>query len=142
MDEVLTPDSSRFWPVEGLVEGENPPSLDKQFVRDWLEQVTIDGKPWNKKPPPPALPERAWSRRRRALSARARRCCADGVCEFNQRENVDESSERDCSCCGALSLSSLATGAWAKEDKATKQAEVVKSHGRGAGTLLARPSRS
>jgi phosphoribosylaminoimidazole-succinocarboxamide synthase len=56
MDEVLTPDSSRFWPAAGVVEGTNPPSLDKQPVRDWLEQVTIDGKPWNKKPPPPALP--------------------------------------------------------------------------------------
>ncbi|MDO9088918.1 MAG: phosphoribosylaminoimidazolesuccinocarboxamide synthase, partial [Burkholderiaceae bacterium] len=39
MDEVLTPDSSRFWPVEGYAEGINPPSYDKQFVRDWLEQV-------------------------------------------------------------------------------------------------------
>ena len=43
MDEVLTPDSSRYWPVEGYAEGSNPPSYDKQFVRDWLEQATIDG---------------------------------------------------------------------------------------------------
>ena len=61
MDEVLTPDSSRFWPVEGyeaaFKEGRNPPSYDKQFVRDWLEQATVDGKPWAKKPPAPALPE-------------------------------------------------------------------------------------
>nr|WP_315236246.1 phosphoribosylaminoimidazolesuccinocarboxamide synthase [uncultured Albidiferax sp.] len=56
MDEVLTPDSSRFWPVEGYVEGTNPPSYDKQFVRDWLEQVQIDGKPWNKTPPAPRVP--------------------------------------------------------------------------------------
>ena len=56
MDEVLTPDSSRFWPLEGLVEGSNPPSYDKQFVRDWLEQVQIDGEPWNKQAPAPALP--------------------------------------------------------------------------------------
>jgi phosphoribosylaminoimidazole-succinocarboxamide synthase len=56
MDEVLTPDSSRFWPVAGYREGGNPPSYDKQFVRDWLEQATVDGKPWNKKPPAPALP--------------------------------------------------------------------------------------
>ncbi|MBC7715839.1 MAG: phosphoribosylaminoimidazolesuccinocarboxamide synthase [Pseudorhodobacter sp.] len=61
MDEVLTPDSSRFWPLEGLV-GEdsaasvNPASYDKQFVRDWLEQVRIDGQPWNKQAPAPALP--------------------------------------------------------------------------------------
>jgi phosphoribosylaminoimidazole-succinocarboxamide synthase len=56
MDEVLTPDSSRFWPVAGYREGGNPPSYDKQFVRDWLEQATVDGKPWNKKPPAPTLP--------------------------------------------------------------------------------------
>jgi phosphoribosylaminoimidazole-succinocarboxamide synthase len=56
MDEVLTPDSSRFWPQASVVEGSNPPSLDKQPVRDWLEQVTIDGAPWHKKPPPPPLP--------------------------------------------------------------------------------------
>ena len=57
MDEVLTPDSSRFWPVEGYAEGGNPPSYDKQFVRDWLEAVKIDGLPWNKRAPAPALPE-------------------------------------------------------------------------------------
>ena len=56
MDEVLTPDSSRYWPVESYVEGSNPPSYDKQFVRDWLEQVQIDGKPWNKTPPAPRVP--------------------------------------------------------------------------------------
>ena len=56
MDEVLTPDSSRFWPVEGYREGANPPSYDKQFVRDWLEQATVDGRPWNKQAPAPALP--------------------------------------------------------------------------------------
>ncbi len=60
MDEVLTPDSSRFWPVEGygsaFERGDNPPSYDKQFVRDWLEQATVDGRPWPKKAPAPALP--------------------------------------------------------------------------------------
>jgi len=60
MDEVLTPDSSRFWPIEGYEaafrEGRNPPSYDKQFVRDWLEQATVDGKPWGKKAPAPTLP--------------------------------------------------------------------------------------
>ena len=55
MDEVLTPDSSRFWPVEGYREGINPPSYDKQFVRDWLESVRIDGKPWGKTAPAPML---------------------------------------------------------------------------------------
>ena len=51
MDEVLTPDSSRFWPAESYREGSNPPSFDKQFVRDWLEQ-----QPWNKTAPAPRLP--------------------------------------------------------------------------------------
>ena len=61
MDEVLTPDSSRYWPVEGyaaaLASGSNPPSFDKQFVRDWLEQAMVDGKPWNKTAPAPRLPQ-------------------------------------------------------------------------------------
>jgi phosphoribosylaminoimidazole-succinocarboxamide synthase len=56
MDEVLTPDSSRFWPAESYQEGINPPSFDKQFVRDWLEQVQVDGKPWSKTPPAPRVP--------------------------------------------------------------------------------------
>jgi phosphoribosylaminoimidazole-succinocarboxamide synthase len=57
MDEVLTPDSSRYWPVEGYQEGANPPSYDKQFLRDWLETARVDGQPWGKKPPAPALPQ-------------------------------------------------------------------------------------
>jgi phosphoribosylaminoimidazole-succinocarboxamide synthase len=56
MDEVLTPDSSRYWPLETYREGENPPSYDKQFVRDWLEAARVDGQPWNKRAPAPALP--------------------------------------------------------------------------------------
>ena len=56
MDEVLTPDSSRFWPAESYQEGINPPSYDKQFVRDWLEQAQVDGKPWSKTPPAPRVP--------------------------------------------------------------------------------------
>ena len=51
IDEVLTPDSSRFWPAEQYRVGSNPPSFDKQYVRDWLE-----AQDWNKKPPAPALP--------------------------------------------------------------------------------------
>ena len=57
LDEVLTPDSSRFWPAESYQEGINPPSYDKQFVRDWLEQVQVDGKPWSKTPPAPQVPK-------------------------------------------------------------------------------------
>jgi len=51
MDEVLTPDSSRFWPADDYKEGISPPSFDKQFVRDWLET-----QPWDKTPPAPRLP--------------------------------------------------------------------------------------
>ena len=61
MDEVLTPDSSRYWPVEGyadaLAAGTNPPSYDKQFVRDWLEQAKVNGKAWDKTAPAPRLPQ-------------------------------------------------------------------------------------
>jgi phosphoribosylaminoimidazole-succinocarboxamide synthase len=51
IDEALTPDSSRFWPAQSHRPGENPPSFDKQFVRDYLESVK-----WDKKPPAPKLP--------------------------------------------------------------------------------------
>jgi len=50
-DEIVTPDSSRFWPADRWAPGTTPPSLDKQPVRDWLE-----GTGWDKSPPPPALP--------------------------------------------------------------------------------------
>ena len=51
IDEALTPDSSRFWPADQYQPGANPPSFDKQYVRDWLESIG-----WNKKPPAPELP--------------------------------------------------------------------------------------
>ena len=51
IDEVLTPDSSRFWPADGYVPGRSQPSFDKQYVRDWL-----DSSGWNHEPPPPELP--------------------------------------------------------------------------------------
>jgi phosphoribosylaminoimidazole-succinocarboxamide synthase len=56
MDEVLTPDSSRFWAASTWREGSNPASFDKQPVRDWLESALIDGRPWNKRAPAPKLP--------------------------------------------------------------------------------------
>ena len=52
MDEVLTPDSSRFWPADSYEVGTSPKSFDKQYIRDWLET-----QPWNKTPPAPKLPE-------------------------------------------------------------------------------------
>jgi phosphoribosylaminoimidazole-succinocarboxamide synthase len=57
IDEALTPDSSRFWPASQYQEGSNPPSYDKQYVRDYLE--TLD---WNKKAPAPKLPARVITR--------------------------------------------------------------------------------
>lgn len=67
MDEVLTPDSSRFWPADQYRTGISPPSYDKQFLRDWLQT-----QPWNQAPPPPALPpeivERTAARYREALN--------------------------------------------------------------------------
>ena len=57
MDEVLTADSSRFWPASSYQVGSNPPSFDKQFVRDWLEGAQVNGKPWDKSPPAPQLPD-------------------------------------------------------------------------------------
>ena len=67
MDEVLTPDSSRFWPADQYQVGSNPPSFDKQFVRDWLEQSG-----WNKQAPAPKVPaeviEKTVAKYREALS--------------------------------------------------------------------------
>jgi len=57
MDEILTPDSSRFWPLQTYLEGTNPPSFDKQYLRDWLEGVTVNGARWQKLSPAPELPK-------------------------------------------------------------------------------------
>ena len=57
MDEVLTADSSRFWPASSYQVGSNPPSFDKQFVRDWLETALVNGQAWNKTAPAPQLPQ-------------------------------------------------------------------------------------
>jgi phosphoribosylaminoimidazole-succinocarboxamide synthase len=58
-DEVLTPDSSRFWPADAWQPGRSQPSFDKQFVRDWLETTT-----WDKNSPPPVLPDEVTARSR------------------------------------------------------------------------------
>jgi phosphoribosylaminoimidazole-succinocarboxamide synthase len=67
MDEVLTADSSRFWPADSYQVGISPPSFDKQYVRDYLESLTA----WGKTAPPPALPpevvERTAAKYREAL---------------------------------------------------------------------------
>ncbi len=62
IDEVLTPDSSRFWPADTYREGTSPPSFDKQFVRDYLE--TLD---WNKQAPGPKLPPEVIARTQREV---------------------------------------------------------------------------
>ena len=59
MDELLTPDSSRYWPADGYVVGRNPPSFDKQFVRDYLDSLD-----WDKTPPGPHLPAEVIARTR------------------------------------------------------------------------------
>jgi phosphoribosylaminoimidazole-succinocarboxamide synthase len=59
IDEALTPDSSRFWPADQYTVGTNPPSYDKQFVRDWLETTS-----WDKNPPAPELPGEVVSKTR------------------------------------------------------------------------------
>jgi phosphoribosylaminoimidazole-succinocarboxamide synthase len=59
IDEVLTPDSSRFWPGDGYRPGQGQPSFDKQFVRDWLESTH-----WDKNSPPPELPAEVVERTR------------------------------------------------------------------------------
>ena len=58
-DEVLTPDSSRFWPESSYAVGSNPPSLDKQYVRDWLDSIQF-----NREPPGPVLPDEVVARTR------------------------------------------------------------------------------
>jgi phosphoribosylaminoimidazole-succinocarboxamide synthase len=59
IDEALTPDSSRFWPAQGYAPGQPQPSFDKQYVRDYLEQIG-----WNKQPPGPVLPPEVVARTR------------------------------------------------------------------------------
>ena len=59
IDEVLTPDSSRFWPRDQYQPGHGQPSFDKQFVRDYLEEIK-----WNKQPPAPSLPDEVIARTR------------------------------------------------------------------------------
>jgi phosphoribosylaminoimidazole-succinocarboxamide synthase len=59
-DEVLTPDSSRFWPAEHYRVGDDQPSFDKQFLRDYLETLG-----WNKQPPPPPIPDEIMAKTRR-----------------------------------------------------------------------------
>jgi phosphoribosylaminoimidazole-succinocarboxamide synthase len=74
MDEILTPDSSRFWPVDQYRVGDNPPSFDKQFVRDYLESLS-----WDKRPPGPLLPDEIVAKTQQKYREVCQRLCLIGV---------------------------------------------------------------
>ncbi len=74
VDEALTPDSSRFWPAAEYRVGTNPPSFDKQFLRDYLESVG-----WNKQPPPPPVPAEVIEQTRRKYEEAARLLTGGGA---------------------------------------------------------------
>ena len=80
-DEVLTPDSSRFWPAGEWRPGANPPSFDKQFLRDWLS-----GLDWNKEPPPPTLPEDVIEGTRRRYLEAYERITGSSFYEYLKRQ--------------------------------------------------------
>ena len=76
IDEVLTPDSSRFWPADAYTPGGSQPSFDKQYVRDYLEQIQ-----WNKQPPVPSLPDDVIARTQEKYVEALRRLAGHGVDE-------------------------------------------------------------
>jgi len=76
IDEVLTPDSSRFWPADAYKPGGSQPSFDKQYVRDYLEQIK-----WDKQPPVPSLPDEVVARTREKYVEALRRLAGHGVDE-------------------------------------------------------------
>jgi phosphoribosylaminoimidazole-succinocarboxamide synthase len=76
IDEVLTPDSSRFWPADAYKPGGSQPSFDKQYVRDYLEHIA-----WNKQPPVPSLPDEVIARTREKYVEALRRLAGHGVDE-------------------------------------------------------------
>ena len=76
IDEVLTPDSSRFWPADAYTPGGSQPSFDKQYVRDYLEHIK-----WNKQPPVPSLPDDVIGRTREKYVEALRRLAGHGVDE-------------------------------------------------------------
>ena len=82
-DEVLTPDSSRFWPADDWEPGTTPPSFDKQPVRDWLEATG-----WDKKPPPPPLPDEVVAATRERYVDAYERITGNGVRRLVRRGRV------------------------------------------------------
>jgi phosphoribosylaminoimidazole-succinocarboxamide synthase len=70
VDEVLTPDSSRFWPADQYAPGRSQPSFDKQPLRDYLEAERMAGR-WSGNYPPPPLPEPSWTQRAHGIAMRS-----------------------------------------------------------------------
>jgi phosphoribosylaminoimidazole-succinocarboxamide synthase len=95
IDEVLTPDSSRFWPADGYQAGRSQPSFDKQFVRDWL-----DASGWDHEPPPPDLPDEVLERTAAKYQEAYERITGEKWEHFRHKmgvmmENDAEESSRD-----------------------------------------------
>jgi phosphoribosylaminoimidazole-succinocarboxamide synthase len=92
IDEVLTPDSSRFWPAEGYLPGRTQPSFDKQFVRDWLEASG-----WDHEPPPPELPAEVIARTALTYQDAYERITGDRWDHYRHRMGI--ASDRDWERC-------------------------------------------
>jgi phosphoribosylaminoimidazole-succinocarboxamide synthase len=88
IDEVLTPDSSRFWPAEGYAPGKVQPSFDKQFVRDWL-----DASGWDHEPPPPELPSEVIDRTSAKYREAYERITGERVDHYRHRMGVMSESD-------------------------------------------------
>ena len=92
IDEVLTPDSSRFWPQDQYAAGKGQPSFDKQFVRDWL-----DASGWDREPPPPELPPEVVERTTQTYREAYERITGERFAWFTQRMGVlDEGDWETC----------------------------------------------
>ncbi len=92
IDEVLTPDSSRFWPADGYAPGRPQPSFDKQFVRDWL-----DASGWDHEPPPPRLPAEVVDRTARTYREAYERITGERFDHYRHRMGI--LSDRDWETC-------------------------------------------
>jgi phosphoribosylaminoimidazole-succinocarboxamide synthase len=103
IDEVLTPDSSRFWPADGYAPGRSQPSFDKQFVRDWL-----DASGWDHEPPPPDLPAEVIARTAMKYQEAYERVTGEKWDHYRHRMGV--MGERDWETC-AVDLDRLRTSA-------------------------------
>jgi len=85
IDEILTPDSSRFWPMDGYAAGTPQPSFDKQYVRDYLGELR-----WNKRPPAPALPLEVVRKTSEKYREAVRRITGSQLSSLPVRESAEE----------------------------------------------------